>query len=180
MAGVTELKVYFLSSVNNIPSLLVWGFVVVSIIGLGVLVWRNGWREGFRASAVQLLVEWVILILYTAVLLREPHSERQWHLLPLWSYFHNPENSYFIEAAAVNALNVIMFVPVGLLLGIGFKDLTWKSMLMVGAVISVSIELLQFVFKKGLCESDDLIHNLLGCLLGFAIYKLTLRLIRYV
>lgn len=180
MPGEVELKVYSLSSISNIPLSLVWGLVVVFIIGLGVLVWKKGWREGFRATSVLLLVEWLFLILCTAVLFREPHSERLCHFIPFWSYYHYPEDSYFIEVAMVNVLNVIMFIPIGLLSGFGFREMTWNKALLFGLGVSISIELLQFIFKRGLCETDDLIHNALGCLLGFTIYKLTLRLIKHV
>lgn len=109
--GQTELKVYFQSSISNIPADLLWGLVVVFILGLVLLVWWNGRREGIRVSAVMLLAEWIFLILSTAVLFREPQSERQCHVIPFWSYFNYPEDSYFIEVAMVNMLNVILFIP---------------------------------------------------------------------
>ena len=42
--------------------------------------------------------------------------------------------------------------------------------MMVGAGISVMIELLQLIFKRGLCEVDDVIHNVLGCMVGYGVY----------
>ena len=44
----------------------------------------------------------------------------------------------------------------------------------VGAGISVMIELLQLIFKRGLCEVDDVIHNVLGTLIGYGIAKIIL------
>lgn len=32
------------------------------------------------------------------------------------------------------------------------------------------IEMLQFVFKKGYAEFDDVFHNALGCLIGYGVY----------
>ena len=66
-------------------------------------------------------------------------------------------------------LNVCMFLPVGLFLKFGFQNLTWKKEFMIGFVLSVIIELSQLVFKRGLCEVDDVIHNVLGCLIGIMI-----------
>lgn len=180
MPGANELKVYLLNSLYNIPSLLVWCLVVVLVIGCVFLTLKKGWKKGFRAGAVILLVEFFFLILCTSVIFREAHVERGNNLVPFDSYFHYPVDSYFIEAAVVNFLNIIMFIPLGLLLGLAFKAITWKKVLLVGIVISVSIELLQFLFKKGFCEADDLIHNVLGCLIGYAIYRLIIKLIRYV
>lgn len=156
---------------NNIPAVLVWVLTAVFIIGPGVLVWKKGWREGLRASSKLLLVEWVFLILCTAVIYREVRDVRAFNLIPFDSYLNIPENSYFIEAAAVNVLNVIMFIPIGLLLGLGFREVTWKKVLLISLGVSFSIELLQFIFKRGLCETDDLIHNVLGTIIGYALLR---------
>lgn len=180
MLGKTELKVYSISAVSNIPPFVIWGLALVFGVGCAILVLRKGWKKGLRVSAVLLLVEWIVFILCSAIIFRDVRVERDFNLIPFDSYFHYPPDSYFIEVATVNVLNIIMFIPLGLLLGLGFRVMTWKKVLLIGLGISFSIELLQFFFKKGLCETDDLIHNLLGCLLGYAIYKLTLRLIRYV
>ena len=37
--------------------------------------------------------------------------------------------------------------------------------------LSIGIEVLQLVFKKGSFEIDDIIHNTVGCMLGFAAWK---------
>ena len=171
MPGGTELKVYLLSSLSNTPSFLIWGLVVVLVIGSAILVLRKGWKEGLRASANLMLVEWLFLILCTTIIFRDARVERDYNLIPFDSYFHYPENSYFIEAATVNILNIIMFIPLGALLGLSLKGMTWKKVLLVGFAVSFSIELLQFIFKRGLFETDDLIHNVVGCLIGYAISK---------
>lgn len=169
MPGGNELKVYLLSSMSNIPSFLIWGLVAVLVIGCAILILRKEWEEGLRYTAVLLLVEWLILILCTAVIFRDTRVKRNLNFIPFDSYFHYPENSYFIEAAAVNVLNVIMFIPLGLLLGLGFRGMTWEKAILYGLGNSFSIEILQFVFKRGLFETDDLIHNVIGCIIGYKI-----------
>lgn len=180
MPGEVELKVYLLGSVDKVPSALIWGLVVLFMVGSGFFLWEKGLREGLRVSSVLLLVEWVFLILCTAVIFRESGERSRINLIPLSSYFDIAEDSYLIEKAALNILNVALFIPIGLLLGLGFKEITWKNALLFGLVVSISIELLQFIFKRGLCETDDLIHNLLGCIIGFAIYNLFTSLIKHV
>ena len=32
------------------------------------------------------------------------------------------------------------------------------------------IEVLQFVFKRGFAEFDDVFHNVVGCVIGFGVY----------
>lgn len=180
MLGGTELRVYGLGSIGKVlDAMYVW-LAVLFLVGSGFFLWKKGWREGLRASSVLLLVEWVFLILCTAVIFRESGEISRINLIPLSSYFDIAENSYLMEKAVINVLNVIMFIPVGLLLGFGFKKITWKKVLLIGLGISFSIELIQFILKRGLCETDDLIHNLLGCIIGFAIYNLFTSLIKHV
>ncbi len=57
------------------------------------------------------------------------------------------------------------------------KGVTWKGALLIALLISASIEVSQFVFRKGLCEVDDVIHNVAGCMLGYGVATLTLTLI---
>ena len=68
-----------------------------------------------------------------------------------------------------NIMNVVVFIPVGILLGIAFKQMTWWKALLIGCSISVTVEALQFWFMKGFSEVDDVMHNTLGTLIGFGI-----------
>lgn len=45
-------------------------------------------------------------------------------------------------------------------------------MLGLGCLISISIETMQYIFKCGFSEVDDVMHNTLGCAIGFGIAKL--------
>lgn len=175
-----EFKVYSVSAVSNIPLFIIWGLIAIFGIGFFVLIWRKGWRRGLRAGFVLLLVEWVFLILCSAVIFREAHATRHFNLIPLWSYFNYDEKSYLIEMVAINVLNVLMFVPFGLLLGCGFGKTTWQNVIAAGVGLSVLIELLQFIFKRGLCETDDVLHNVIGCMIGYSIFRFLLRLIKHV
>lgn len=65
-----------------------------------------------------------------------------------------------------------MFFPVGFFLKFEVQNMTWKNVLTAGLVLSVFIELTQFVFRLGLCEIDDMIHNVLGCMLGYGVATL--------
>ena len=68
-----------------------------------------------------------------------------------------------------NIMNIVMFVPIGLLVGVLFSEYNWKRILLIGTCISIGIEILQFIFSKGFSEFDDVMHNALGCMVGFLI-----------
>ena len=179
---MVELRVYGYGAIGEIPESVYIVLIVLLGVGSLFLLWRKGLREGFRYTMVLLLVEWVFLIFGTSLLFRETHAERHCNLIPLWSYLNYGQNSYLKEMAAINLLNVVLFIPVGLLLGLGFNinhndnhndnERRWLWVMMVGAGISVMIELLQLIFKRGLCETDDVIHNVLGCMVGYGAYRL--------
>lgn len=171
-----ELQSYFHTAISQIPTIVYWLLLVVFGVGLITMVWSRGVREGLRSGAVLLLVEWVFVLLGIAVIFREPGAERAFNLIPLSSYFQISENSDLMEKAAINILNVVMFFPVGLLLGLGFKNMTWKSALAIIFGLSVMIELLQLFFKCGLCEVDDVIHNVVGGAIGYLTITITLTL----
>ena len=40
-----------------------------------------------------------------------------------------------------------------------------------GLIISVSIEEMQYFFHRGFAETDDVMHNTLGCLIGWFMVK---------
>ena len=166
---MTELRVYGLGAIGDIPIIVYWVLLVAFCGGMAYFLWRKGLREGLRQSAILLLVEWVLLVLAMTVLFRETRDVSRINLVPLSSYFDIAENSYLMEKVALNILNVALFVPVGLLLGCGFRNMSWRRVAAIGVGLSVLIEVLQLVFRKGLCETDDVIHNVAGCMIGYGI-----------
>ena len=64
-------------------------------------------------------------------------------------------------------LNILFFIPYGLLFP--WKD-NWKRVFVTEFVLSVFIELSQFIFNLGWCEVDDVISNTLGTMIGYWIW----------
>ena len=48
---------------------------------------------------------------------------------------------------------------------------SWLIVLLIGCSISVTIEALQFCFMRGFSEVDDVMHNTVGCLVGWFLVK---------
>ena len=169
---MVELRVYALSVVNSIPAWFYWGLLGVVLCLMLLTVWRKGWKEGMRCSGGILLVAWGILVVASTVAFRESSAERRIQLEPFRSYWDFGEHSYFLECFAVNMLNVVLFVPIGFLMGLGSQHVRWKQVALWGCLLSIAIEILQFIFRKGYCEVDDVLHNTLGCLIGYGMYKI--------
>ena len=69
-------------------------------------------------------------------------------------------------------MNVLAFVPIGASLAVALRKSVWWQVLLTGCLVSLCVELLQFYYKRGLCEIDDVIHNTTGCMIGYGVAKL--------
>ena len=177
---MVEYRVYAATAFSEIPSEVCWMALIVLFVSVVIFLLWKGLRTGGLYISRLFLAEWLMLVLGITVIFRDSGAERRIDLLPLSSYFDIPENSYLKEVVAINILNVVLFVPIGFMLGCGFRRMIWKDVLLFGCGVSVFIELLQLTFKRGLCETDDVIHNVIGCMIGYFIYRLSSRLLRNV
>jgi glycopeptide antibiotics resistance protein len=175
-----EIRVYATTVASTIPMVVYWGALVVFVIGVLILLRWKGLKTGVRYVSVLLLGEWVALMLCATVIFRTASAERGFRLIPFSSYWDFGPHSYLMEMIGQNILNVVLFVPVGFLLGCGFIDMTWKRAVLVGSGLSVSIELLQLLSHKGFCEVDDVLHNSLGCLIGYGAYATKIFISKFV
>lgn len=69
--------------------------------------------------------------------------------------------------------NVIMFLPVGVLAG---RIWRWRG-LWAAAGLSAAIEILQLITARGLCEFDDVFHNMVGAIIGVGIAMICRKLL---
>lgn len=60
-----------------------------------------------------------------------------------------------------------MFIPIGFFAGCLWRGKNFKKVIGLGLIVSLVIESGQLVFEKGVAEIDDLIHNTLGCSIGY-------------
>lgn len=137
-------------------------------MGTGLLLAFLGPKRGSRWSAGLALLEYLFLLLFLAVLRRKVQDFHECGLIPFASYRPVLDGTRPVSAQVV--ANVLAFVPVGLLLGCAFGRIKWWKVLLIGGGVSLVIEVLQFVFKKGYAEFDDVFHNALGCIVGYVVY----------
>lgn len=113
---------------------------------------------------------WVAVTLYTTLGNRDGSLQAVSHFRPFHSYLEvmNGGNRELLRS---NFMNMALFYPGGLL-GAGLlpvKRRRWLRCLAVVLVLtlmSIAIEWLQYRFALGRCETDDVIHNMFGALLG--------------
>ena len=104
---------------------------------------------------------------YITVFSRSSDIDYSHHLQPVWSYSQIKDG--YVETIYENIYNVLFFIPYGILLSIQLRNLSLVKIIAVGCMTSVFIEILQLVTRTGCCETDDVIHNTLGFLIGVVI-----------
>jgi glycopeptide antibiotics resistance protein len=63
--------------------------------------------------------------------------------------------------------NIVLLVPVGFLLPLIFRNITWKKMLAIAVASGLLIEGMQVVLHVGIFDIDDVILNGLGVMIGY-------------
>ena len=119
-----------------------------------------------QAVAIFLLAIYIGIVFGSTVFTRES-STRSYKLMPLWSWKEILLGNDTKELLVENMLNIIMLSPMGILLPfvLDYK-VKLKRAFLYGFLVSAMIECCQLIFKCGLFEWDDMIHNGTGCLIG--------------
>ena len=91
--------------------------------------------------------------------------------IPFWSYYDaivNKDSSLAVQIF----YNVLVFIPYGILVPKTWIEMRKLIRIVLGAMIfSLLIELIQYVFRLGLFEFDDIVHNVLGAVIGYIICR---------
>jgi len=173
--NVTVFLSYWDSLWRDIPLYVFESLGVALCIGAVVLFALKGYKSGWRYVSGFLLAEYVFLLYCSTVIFRHVSSVREYDFTPFWSYraYFSGNNPQLLPE---NIMNVVVFIPVGVLLGLSSRSMTWLWTLLIGACLSVGIESLQFIFLRGFSEFDDVMHNTMGCVMGYGLFSLLSRL----
>ena len=151
--------------------------------------------ERFRSVMQLLLPAYLLLNLYFTLLMREPSKDRLVTLVPLRSYFAvfgwdiqtfsavgqllqgawEEPIAFAFEPLIGIVQNLILFMPFGFLLYAVADQPCTARLLLLGFLLSLSIELCQLLFRLGWFEVDDILHNVLGTYLGIRLYRRTVK-----
>lgn len=161
---------YFIELYQEVPIEILEGLLSVFCLCSVLIVAFQGIRKGVSKIGGLLLMEYVFLLYCFTVFCRIYFEGRGYNFHPFWSYVAIQNGRE--ELLAENIMNVLAFTPIGLLLGLSFRNINWWQVLLVGSLISISVEAMQFWLKRGFAETDDVIHNTLGGLIGYGLFRL--------
>ena len=136
--------------------------------------WRG--RRLLFAGIGLLLALWAGAVLYSTLANRESGGPYPVFLIPLHSYRELLSGGK-VEILRTNFMNVVLFFPGGLLLGLLLpRKWPWWSRIVLGTVVlaamSAGVEWVQYRWQLGRTEVDDVLHNSLGGLLGSGVAAL--------
>lgn len=165
-----QFRQYVINLYQNIPTEVYEGLLSIFCLGVIGLVAFFGWRRGWKKVAGLLLAEYVFLLYCSTVICRKVSEGVVGHnFSPFWSYeaIKNGREDLIAE----NIMNVVAFMPIGALLCGAFQSMTWWKAALIAGGLSISVEVMQFVYRLGFAEVDDVMHNIIGCVLGYMLVK---------
>ena len=148
-------------SIDNIVNNLPW---IVILLGLGLCICVVFLKRWTQKCFIYL---YLIFIICMTVVLRKNGGGAETELF--WSY-KRFFSSYKLRFEILN--NIWLFIPLGASLYTVHKR---KLVTIFPIIVSILIEISQFVFKVGLFEFDDVVSNSLGGFIGMAIALLLMK-----
>ena len=149
---------------------LIWTVVIVAIARL-LLAWWKGKKGRNPLLASLLLWEidsiYIVYTLYVTLGMRRVGIRREVELLPFLAVLERPEELPLMVE------NILLFIPFGFLLPLTFPRLSsGRRVFLLAGAVSLVIEVLQYLFRCGKTELDDVIFNILGAGIGWLLSSL--------
>ena len=107
------------------------------------------------------LIAYVAVLFSVTVVFRES-SDKCIIRLDLFKGLNNPGPDGYRDII----LNIVCFIPVGLLVGLLSEKYRWVNALLAGLLVSLTIELSQLIWHRGVFDVNDLFNNALGAVIG--------------
>lgn len=153
---------------RSLQQIVLWMFLAVFLWGIMGFVLKN--RAWFRRLNRFLLLMFILVVFYITVISRAG-GVRELVLIPFYSFAEAKSQP---EMYRTMLMNVFLFLPVGLCLPFSLPVKAEKKemrTILVAILFSVALELIQYFFGLGRCETDDVLMNALGAGIGSLSYS---------
>ena len=166
---VWKWYIFYFDAIEVYYKIIILLLTICVGIGLAILIRKNK-ISCFRAVVMELLFCYLLFVLMSTVFARESVDMSQANIDIIDTYRHKLK--YNIDTQYELLLNILLLLPFGNVFPYLVKRNKFQLTLISGLSLSVIIEGLQFILKKGTLELTDIVNNSLGVLLGFSIYIL--------
>jgi glycopeptide antibiotics resistance protein len=130
-----------------------------------------------------------VLIAYSAILIRllvfknalfkigplrfkfAPQGADQANFLPFKTIVPYLRGEHGRVIAIINLVgNIALFVPIGFLVPVIYRKMTWQKSLALAVAAGLAIEGMEVVFRVGVFDIDDVILNAFGVMIGYWVF----------
>ncbi len=163
---------------TGVSSLILYPSFIISIVLIIVcILWRKIVHK-LKCVLWILLLEYLFVVVCSTIICRGAMSFEfdRLELTPFWTYKAVISHTPGVRVWDI-VLNVVLFVPLGFLVELLYPSISVLKMLGIALLCSLFIETSQFVFEKGIAQTDDMMHNVIGAALGWLLAKITLKVI---
>ena len=153
-----EALITILHSIYCLPLSYLFLYTVIATFGYLVIFFRFRLSKSFIWFCS---IVYILVILVITLGMREPSGSQDFCFIPfvsVYRYLHGQS-----EKLRESFMNLVLFYPLGLLLGSVAER---KRIFGIGFFLSFGIEMAQFIWKLGYAETDDVLHNTLGVVIG--------------
>lgn len=169
------IKQYMLNYDIGVPLTMIIGVsLIICIILLLLFRVKISYSIFVRQTSFCLLMGYFFLVLCTTIFYREETFEKRYYIYPLWSY-----SVLYNKLLAQIIMNILMFIPIGFFVGGALKNKRLWNAVEIGFVMSFLIEITQLITTRGVFNVDDIIHNILGCVIGFFCFMLCYKMVKH-
>lgn len=163
---VTYLQTLFLWYPNVIcKGLVMTVFFEIIIYNISGIMTKSTYKIRLSRSWKKRLVLslYVSIVFMLTIALRQPSDSFRIILIPFKSYKSILNHSYIVAENIFE--NIIMLIPFGVIFPMTVVKEKMVYVLKYGFFLSLLIEVLQLVMKRGYFEVDDIINNFIGVVL---------------
>ena len=148
--------------------------ILILMACIGVFALLTGLIRHFREISKGMLALFVSYILMTGYITIFSRAERSaTEILLRFDSIEEAVRLHSAEPLQHLWLNIVMFVPVGLLFPLIDERLNkWSYVFPLGLMLSTVIETTQLLLRLGQCDVEDLAANTLGACAGLLLYRL--------
>lgn len=155
-------------------------FLMMLIAASAAFAWsycRYSDRYWYKPIVGVLLLISIAAILTVALFMRIGNNTVQEALLIPFGSYHKVLSGGTRELLRSNFMNVVLFYPAGLFTSV-LLPRRWRPLIrvmlviLVFALMSMVVEQLQYLFVLGQPDVDDIIHNIIGAMIGGSVASL--------
>ena len=162
---------------------IIGSIFVIGLFLIGYFLVYKRLMKGSKKLKLSKIALCSIFLIYITVVLGATIGSRVSNYssvnLHLFSSYKDAYNNFSLGEWRNIILNILMFVPIGFLLPLLFKKCQcFYITYLAGFFLTLFIEILQLITKRGIFELDDILNNTLGCAIGYGIIMIFISLFK--